>query len=131
MTEPFGENEINSQKQPFWLLLLLGTSASLAGNLSGWIVTLGLLYTLTSDQVVEGYAWLTALLSWTLVPLVCVGYGLLAGWWVSRNSQRRPLRPRRIITLWGFVLGAALWLVLGLLSALLVTYLAQAQPHII
>jgi ABC-type lipoprotein release transport system permease subunit len=48
--------DINSQKQPFWLLFLLGTSAGLAGNLFGWILALGLLYILTSEQVVEGYA---------------------------------------------------------------------------
>lgn len=131
MAESLGEKDTNPQKQPFWLLFLLGTSASLAGNLFGWILTLGLLYILTSDQIVEGYAWLTAILCWSLVPLVCVGYGLLAGWRGSRISQRQPIRPSRIITLWGFMLGAALWLILGLLSALMVTFLAQAQSHII
>jgi len=131
MAESSGEKGIKPIKQPFWLLFVLGTSASLAGNLFGWILTLGLLYTLTSDQVVEGYAWLTTLFCWTLVPLVCVVYGLFAGWWVSRSSQRRPTRPRRFIALWGLLLGAALWLVLGLFSALMVILMARLVPLMI
>ena len=125
------EKDINSQKQPFCLLVILGASASLAGNLFGWILTLGLLYIFTSDQVVEGYAWLTAFLCWTLVPLVCVVYGVLASWWGRKILRRRSIRLRRAITLWGLILGTVLWLVLGLLSTLMMTYLAQTQPHII
>jgi len=100
----------------------------MVGNLSGWIVTLGLLFALTSYQVVEGYAWLITLLCWNLVPLVYIGYGMLAG---VKIITPRPLRPWWIITLWGFVLGASLWLVLGLFSALVVTILTKAQINII
>jgi hypothetical protein len=114
-----------STRQPrFWKLFLLGTGAAILGNLAGWVISLFLLMIVADDTVLEGYAWLTVLLSWNLVPLGCLVYGGLAGWQGPKIAQRRPTRLGRWVALWGFGLGVATWLVLGALTWVLVTFMA-------
>ena len=114
-----------STRQPrFWKLFLLGTGAAILGNLAGWVISLFLLMIVADDTVLEGYAWLTVLLSWNLIPLGCLVYGGLAGWQGPKIAQRRSIKLGRSVFLWGFVLGVVTWLVLGALTWVLVTFMA-------
>jgi hypothetical protein len=123
MTVPEGDIDATLQRTPGWQLFLLGSSAAILGNLIGWALSGGLLYILTSDAVVEAYTWLTVLLCWTLVPLVCFGYGLLAAWLGPNVARRRQIRLRRSVTLVGFLLGVGLWVVLGFIVGAMVTFM--------
>ena len=105
-------------------LFLIGTGTALLGNLVGWVISLILLMVMADDGVLELYAWLTVLISWNLIPLVCIIYGVLAGWQGPKIAQRRPIRLGRQVALWGFGLGVATWLVLGALIWVLVTFMA-------
>lgn len=124
MTESDGSIETSPKQTPFWKLFLIGTGTALLGNLIGWVISLVLLMMLSDDTVLEGYAWLTVLLVWNLIPLGCLVYGVLAGWQGPKIAQRRPMRLGLTVALWGFGLGVATWLILGVAAWVLVTLLA-------
>jgi hypothetical protein len=105
-------------------LFLIGTVTAVLGNLVGWVISLILLMVVADDGVLELYAWLTVLISWNLIPLACLIFGVLAGWQGPQIAQRRPIRLVRSVALWGFVLGVAIWLVLGALIWVLVIFMA-------
>ncbi len=116
--------ETSPKPASFWKLFLVGTGTAILGNLVGWVISLVLLVAVADDSVLEGFAWLTVLLSWSLIPLGCLIYGVLAGWQGPKIAQRRTIRLVRSVALWGFGLGVATWLVLGALTWVLVTFVA-------
>ena len=103
-------------------MFLWGCSAAILGNLVGWVLSGGLLYMLVSDRAVEAYALLTVFLFWSLAPVVCLVYGLLAAWLVPKIARRRSLRLRRSVILAGFLLGVAFWVALGVIVGGMVTF---------
>jgi hypothetical protein len=123
MSETDSIIETSPKQASFWKLFLIGTGTALLGNLVGWVVSLFLLAIVANDTVVEGFAWLTILISWNIIPLGCLIYGVLAGWQGPKIAQRRPIRLVRSVALWGFGLGVATWLVLATLTWALVTFM--------
>jgi len=87
MSETGVITESSPKQASFWKLFLIGTGTALLGNLVGWIISLFLLMVVAEDTVLEAYAWLTVLLSWNIIPLGCLIYGVLAG------AEDRSARP--------------------------------------
>ena len=124
MVENVESTDRNAKPASFWKLFLIGTGTALLGNLVGWVIGLFLLMVVVEDTVLEGYSWLTVLISWNLIPLACLLFGVLAGWQGPKIAQRRPIRLVRSVALWGFSFGVVTWLVLGALIWVLVTFMA-------
>ena len=105
--------ETPRQPPKFWKLFLAGAGMALLGNIAGWITGGCMLLVLADDYVKEGYALLTILLSWTLVPVMCLLYGLLAAWLMPKIARKRGANPMKPTVLTGFLLGLFTWIILG------------------
>jgi len=123
MTENAESTEYKARPASFLKLFLIGTGMAILGSLVGWVAGLLLLLVLGNDYVLEGYAWLTVLLSFTLVPLECLGFGVLAGWRGPKIAEKHP-SPLKFVAKTGLFLGLGTWIGLSLLTYILVTFLA-------
>jgi membrane protein implicated in regulation of membrane protease activity len=106
-------SETPRQPPAFWKLFLAGTGMALLGNIAGWLTGGCMLLVLADDYVMEGYALLTIFLSWTLVPVMCLLYGLLAAWLMPKTSRKRGTNTMKSTVLTGFLLGLFTWILLG------------------
>jgi hypothetical protein len=116
ITSPSSNREESTLQTPFWKRYLWGAGAVLAGNLMGWLLSGCLVSSLTSNDFVEGYGILAALLCWVVVLPGCLALGALAAWLGPLATRARPERAKKAIALLGFSLGVATWVLIGVLS---------------